>query len=247
MQKSLSIYIGLRYIGARRKSQMVSFLSAISITGLVVGVGLLIVVLSVMNGFDRELREKILGLMPQAVINHHQGIGDWQVFKHQLEQDPEIVSASPYIQQYGLLNNRNNTMAIMLYGIDPETEYKTSLIGEYVTKESFFSLQDSEPGILLGVSIAEKLQVQPQQKVMLVVPGDDGKRGASFGYFVVRGVIKSNTELDNALVLTSIEHAAALTGMPDRVTGMRLRLHDLFAAPSIVPCSEARFLLSALS
>ena len=234
MPKSLPFYIGLRYIGARRKSQMVSFLSAISITGLVVGVGLLIVVLSVMNGFDRELREKILGLMPQAVINHHDGIEDWQTLKQQLELDPEIVSASPYIQQYGLLNHRNNTMAIMLYGVDPETEYQTSLIGDYVSKESFFSLQESEPGILLGVNIAEKLQVQPQQKVMLVVPGDDGNRGASFGYFVVRGVIKSNTELDNALALTSLGHAAELTDMPERVTGMRVRLRDLFSAPSLV-------------
>lgn len=233
MQLPLPFYIGLRYTAARRKSQMVSFLSAISISGLVVGVGLLIVVLSVMNGFDRELRERILGLVPQAVINERGGLEDWQSLRQQLEQDPDIVAATPFVQLNGLINHRKNTTPVMLYGVDPEIEYSLSLIHEYVDKNTFYSLNNSEPGILLGKILAEQLQVAVTDKVMLVMPGTTHS-AATFGYFQVRGIIESNTELDNSLAITSLEQASALSSTPGRVTGLRLKLDDLFIAPEIV-------------
>ncbi len=233
MQLPLPFFIGLRYTAARRKSQMVSFLSAVSISGLVVGVGLLIVVLSVMNGFDRELRERILGLVPQAVINQRGGLEDWQSLRAQLEQDPDIVAASPFVQLNGLISHRKNTTPVMLYGVDPEIEYSLSLISEYVDKEVFYSLNSEEPGIFLGKIVAEQLEVDVSDKVMLVMPGVD-RGAATFGYFEVRGIIESNTELDNSLAITSLGQASVLSPTPGKVTGLRLKLDDLFIAPQVV-------------
>jgi ABC-type transport system, involved in lipoprotein release, permease component len=127
MTLPLPLYIGLRYTGARRRSQLVSFLSAISITGLVVGVALLVVVLSVMNGFDRELRERILGLVPQASIKHYQGVDNWPELVATLKQDARILEAAPFVQLPGLVSFRKKAEPIVLYGIDQSTSKKCPL------------------------------------------------------------------------------------------------------------------------
>ena len=101
---NLPLFIGLRYTGARRKSRSVSFLAAVSIAGLAVGVSLLVLVLSVMNGFDRELQQRILGLVPQAAVYHREKIADWQSLKNTLEQQPGVVAASPFVQLSALMN-----------------------------------------------------------------------------------------------------------------------------------------------
>jgi ABC-type transport system, involved in lipoprotein release, permease component len=106
MKVWLPLFVGLRYVGAQRRSQLVSFLSAISISGLVVGVALLVVVLSVMNGFDRELREKILGLVPQATIKHREGLDNWQYVVDQLKGNADIVGIAPFVELNGLVSFR---------------------------------------------------------------------------------------------------------------------------------------------
>ncbi len=232
---NLPFYIGLRYTGARRQSRSVSFLSGVSMAGLAVGVSLLILVLSVMNGFDRELRERILGLVPQAAIYHRQGIDDWRALRTQLEASPDVVSASPFVQLEGLVSHGKASMFVALYGFDPEAEQHVSLINDYVTPAVQKSIQSGDAVLLLGKLVAEKLGVDVDDKVMVVVPDKRrATRTPKIAYFRVAQIIESQTELDANLALTSLHHASALSSQPDRVSGLRLKLFDLFDAPRVV-------------
>lgn len=235
MSLPLSAFIGLRYTSSKRRSQSISFLSAVTITGLAVGVGLLITVLSVMNGFNRELRERILGLAPQAAIYHYDGIEDWPDTVSVLEQDPNILAAAPFVQLYALFNYRKNTEAAVLYGFDPEQERRVSILHEFVDKDLLARIQGDEPVVVLGKTIADKLGVALDQKIMVVVPSaKSGSRAPKIDYFTVAGIVESKTELDASLVLTSLARAAGFTNNKTRVTGVRLKVGDLFAAPTIV-------------
>ncbi len=233
---NLPLFIGLRYTGARRKSRSVSFLSGVSIAGLAVGVALLILVLSVMNGFDRELKQRILGLVPQAAIYHRDQIGDWRDLKARLEQRQDISAAAPFVQLSALVSFRHRAEAVSLWGFDPAAEAEVSLINDYVPREVQQGIGEGEALVLLGKHVAQQLGVEVGNKVMVVVPntGADRARTPRVAYFQVAAVIESKTQLDASLALTSLRHAAQLNGTPGRVSGLRLKIRDLFAAPSIV-------------
>jgi len=230
---NLPFFIGLRYTGAKRKSQLVSFLSAVSMSGLIVGVALLLLVLSVMNGFDRELREQILGLVPQAAVMHREGIEDWQSLKAKMEMSPGVKAAAPFVKLQGLVSHQGETSAVTLFGIDPEAERSVSLITKHLNAEQMQRLDNENGQIFLGVGIADKLKVEVGQSLLLVVPNGDGK-SPQLSYFTLGGIIESKTELDGALAITSLGQASELSTHPGRVTGIRLKLHDLFDAPKVV-------------
>ena len=230
-----SVFIGMRYVGAKRRNQLVSFLSAISMTGLVVGVALLLAVLSVMNGFDRELREKILGLVPQAAIYHREGIEDWQVLQDFVERDKNIVAAAPFVQLQSLVSFRKKSTVVSLYGIDPVEEEKVSLLRDFISPEDYKKISNINEGVVLGHTIAEKMGVEAGQRVMFVVPDQNARqRSPKVAYLNVIHVLKTDTELDGLLAITSLEQAQKLSQIGDRVSGMRLKVNDLFNAPTVV-------------
>src|SRR6187402_3520020 len=119
--------VGARYGISRRHSELVSFISRLSTAGLVIGVALLIVVMSIMNGFDRELRERILGIMPQAMVYSREGIEDYQSLIAQLKVDKRILAAAPFVRIDGLLSYQKRVAPINLFGIDPAAEAKLSV------------------------------------------------------------------------------------------------------------------------
>ncbi len=233
MKLPFPVFIGLRYSSARRGDQLVSFLSGISITGLVVGVALLVVVLSVMNGFDRELREKILALVPQAAIKHRQGIEDWQSLIVTLKKDQRIVGAAPFVQQMALVSHNKKTEAIVLYGIDPKQEGDVSDIQKYADASQLQTLAQT-PSLLLGAAVAKKIGVQQGDRLLVVVPNANASVAPEIQYVDLAGIIESNTELDNSLALSSLALAAQLSGSPHKVSGVRLKLRDLFEAHEVV-------------
>lgn len=231
---NLPLFIGLRYTGAQSKTQLVSFFSGVSICGLVVGVGLLVTVLSIMNGFDRELREKILGLVPQAAVYERGGIDDWKALQKQLQQNPGVVAAAPFVQVEGLVSFRGRAEPVVLYGLEPEQEKHVSRIAEFLDAATLARLSDDSPQLILGLNIAERLQVEEGEQVMMVVPSADNHAAPRLAYFHLLKILTTQTELDNALAITHIDQAAQLTTTPQAVTGMRLKLTDLFAARDIV-------------
>ena len=233
MSRGISAYVGLRYLGAKRRNQMVSFLNMISMLGLCLGVSLMVAVLSIMNGFDRELRERILGMVPQASIHHRQGIQDWEFVVQQVKRDTQVIDAAPYVQLNGLISHKKYTDTVSIYGIDPQQETKVSLLGDFLDSASISLLENESPHVIVGEGIARDLGVEQGDKILLVVPSTEGKKNAKLRYATVAAVLQTNTELDSQLVLTSLTTAQALSSQPG-VSGIRLKLKDLFVAPAVV-------------
>lgn len=224
--------VGSRYSISRKHSQLVSFISRLSTAGLVIGVALLIVVMSVMNGFDRELRERILGIMPQATIYHREGIADYASLITQLKQDPRILAAAPFVQIQGLFSYQKHVAPVNLFGVDPVQESRLSALEQYLPPNTFSQLSSNPHAVIIGQGIADKLHFTVGDKITLIVPrsGD----GAGILNLEVIAILKSNTNVDQTLALMNLDAAAQASEFPGRVSGIRLQVNDLFEATSIV-------------
>lgn len=247
----LSFFIGLRYTGAQRRNQLVSFISGISIFGMVISVALLVVVLSVMNGFDKELRERILTIMPQGAIYHREGITDWPALREDILQrnkttsdtmiQNSIVDAAPFVQIAGMVMYKRQVSSMLLYGVDPELQGNVSDLGNYLSGDLQTLLIDNQSDanqtstIVLGQELAKKIGVEVNQKVRVIIPQEDLTRSKpKIKRFTVVGLIQTGTEADQHLALTTIQSAQSVSLAPDRVSGMWLKLRDIFEAPHVV-------------
>lgn len=227
--------VGARYGISRKHSQLVSFISGLSTAGLVIGVALLIVVMSVMNGFDRELRERILGIMPQAMIYHREGVADYASLIEQLKQDKRVLDAAPFVQIQGLFNHQKHVAPANLFGVDPEQERKLNSLEEYLPANAFTQLTQNPQGVIVGQGIADKLRVTTGDKITLIVPrSSDSNTAPGVLMLDVVAVLKSNTNVDQTLALMNLNTASQASEFPGRVSGIRLKVNDLFEASTIV-------------
>lgn len=235
MLNKLTFLVGARYGISRRHSQLVSFISSLSIASLVIGVALLVLVMSIMNGFDRELRERILGIMPQATIYQRYGIEEPQPLIEELESHPQVLAAAPFVQLQGLLSHQKRVSPVNLFGIDPEQEAQLSSLEDYLPEQGFAQLTEASQGILIGRGIADKLQVGAGDSVSLIIPRTGGDNPTpSIRMLSVLAVFDSGTEIDHGLALMGLEQASALSEFPGTVTGIRMQVDDLFIAPQVV-------------
>lgn len=241
MKKLFSSYVwmlGIRYGLSRKHSRLVSFISRLSIFGLVVSVALLILVMSIMNGFDRELRDKILSLMPHASIYHQQGIENVTDLMQKVEQHPQVLASSPFVQLEGLVSRKKNVSPVLLFGIDPVLEGRTSSLPQLIPAEAMAKLSAQPNQIILGQGIANKLKLQVNDKITLIIPGTNNMNGQEFSprvkIMTVCAILNTQSELDNNLALMEIQQASALSLKPGKITGVRLKLDNLFQAQSIV-------------
>jgi len=235
MFTKFTFLVGARYGISSKHSQLVSFISRLSTAGLIIGVALLIVVMSVMNGFDRELRERILGIMPQATIYHREGIDDYPTLIKQLKQDPRILEAAPFVQIQGLFSYQKHVAPVNLFGVDPALETKLSTMEEYLPPNTFAKLAKNPQAVIIGQGIADKLHLGVGDTITLIIPsGVDG--GATSGILTLEVIatLKSNTNVDQSLALMNLAAAAQASGFAEKVSGIRLKVDDLFNAPSIV-------------
>lgn len=235
MLNKLTFLVGARYGISRRHSQLVSFISSLSIASLVIGVALLVLVMSIMNGFDRELRERILGIMPQATIYQRYGITEPQPLIDELQAHPQVIAAAPFVQLQGLLAHQKRVSPVNLFGIDPQQEAQLSSLKDYLPEGGFEQLTEAEQGILIGRGIAEKLQVEAGDAVSLIIPRTGGGNPTpNIRMLTVLAVFDSGTEIDHGLALMGLQQASSLSEFPGAVTGIRLQVDDLFAAPRLV-------------
>lgn len=241
MKKFFSSYVfmlGVRYGLSRKHSRLVSFISRLSIAGLVVSVALLIVVMSIMNGFDRELRTKILSLMPHASIYYQQGIDDPVPLMKTIEQHPQVVGTSPFVQLEGLVSRKKNVAPILLFGIDPQQEVRTSSLPDLIPADALAKLTSESGQIILGQGVANQLQLSVNDKVTLVIPATNSINGQEFSPRVktmtVCAILNTQSELDNNLALMEINQASAISLKPGKITGIRVKLQDLFQAQTVV-------------
>ncbi|ROS00289.1 lipoprotein-releasing system permease protein [Sinobacterium caligoides] len=236
MFDSVPVFIGLRYLGAGNKNQLVAFLSRVSMLGLVLGVALLITVLSVMNGFDRELRERILAVVPHVSIYNVSGIEDWPRLVEEGEQVAGVSAAAPFIHLQGMLMRGQKIVGVMAYGIDVQSEEQASVIGDYMVDGSFSSLSSVANGVVISQKLADKLSVTRSDRLTLVVPESNRRRGALVPRLVrleVAAIYDTGTELDNGLIYMNLSKAMTLWGDGKHVEGVRLQLDDLFAVNAV--------------
>jgi lipoprotein-releasing system permease protein len=240
------LFIGLRYTRAKRRNHFISFISLISMCGIALGVAALIVVLSVMNGFQKELRTRILGVASHVQISGPGGeLGAWQQVAEQAAKHPEVRAAAPYVAAQGMLSYDQTVRGTLVRGVLPDAEEKVADFNRYMRGSSMQVLKPGEFGIILGAELARSLQVFVGDKVTLIAPQGLVTPAAilpRLKQFKVVGLFEAGMyEYDSSLALVHMSDAQALYRMGDRVSGVRLKLDDLFAAPRV-----ARELLSRI-
>ncbi len=238
MRHPLELWIGLRDTRAKRRNHFISFISLVSMLGIAIGVMALIVVLSVMNGFERELRTRILGMASHATISAFEGgLADWQGVSARAANNPEIEALAPYVQGEAMLRMSGALSGTILRGLLPEEEAKVSQVGEHMKEGRLDDLKAGEYRIVLGSEIARALGVRSGDKVDLMIPQASITPAGvvpRFRRFTVSGIFEIGMyEFDRGLVLIHLADAQALYRMGASVTGVRLKLHDLFQAPRV--------------
>jgi lipoprotein-releasing system permease protein len=238
MFRPLEIFIGLRYTRAKRRNHFISFISFISMAGIALGVMALITVLSVMNGFEQELRTRILGVASHSVITSAgAGMRDWQLLSPMLKQYPEIVGMAPYIGAEGMLTANGGVSGSMVRGILPAEEPKVSSLAQDMVVGRLEDLMPGEFNVILGSELARKLGVQIGDKVTLVTPQATMTPVGimpRLKRFNVVGIFEAGMyEYDSALALIHLDDAAKLFLAPGEVSGLRLKLDNLFEAPAL--------------
>ena len=230
-----ALRVGFRYAGSSHRGALVAFISRVSMLGLVLGVALLIVVLSVMNGFDRELRERILSLVPHVSLQPLTPVGDWHALAAAIEAHPEVLAAAPYVDLQGLLMYRGSVVPVLLHGADPAAEARISAIGAYLQAGSLEALDADADQLILSESLARRLGVGAGDGLLLLVPDANAQGQVLPRATRVRlaGIYRTGTEVDNTLALTGLRTAMRLRGDPAAVQGVRFQVRDLFAAPRV--------------
>ncbi len=239
MFKPLILYIGLRYTRAKRRTQFISFITLTSVLGIALGVTALIAVLSVMNGFEAELRERILGMTSHSTITENSGrLTHWKVIEQQLKDTPHVEGIAPFIRGQVMVNAGRQVSGTMLRGVNPLYEPRVSEVANKMLLGA--KLTDLIPGkfqIVLGAELAAYLGVFVGDKVTVISPQLNSTPAGilpRLRRFTVVGVFKVGMyEYDRNMALIHIDDAAKLFRLGEQVSGIRLKLDDVFNAPTL--------------
>ena len=231
--------LGTRYLRATQGRGFLSFISVVSVLGLAIGVAVLIVVLSVMNGFERELKTRILSVTSHATLMGLDGaLKDWRADQAQALKMPEVLAAAPYIEAQALLMHGEHTAGTTVRGVQPEQERRAVGLAQHIEGGRIEDLADGGYRIILGDALATALAAHIGDDVVLIAPkGDATPAGIEprMRRFHVAGIFHSGMyEFDRALALVNLHDAARVYQMGDRVSGLRLALRDPFMAPRLV-------------
>lgn len=232
------LFIGLRYTRAKRKNHFISFISLTSMIGIALGVAALIVVLSVMNGFQSELRTRILGVASHLEITGASNqLSQWELLASQVESQPEVKASAPYVIAQGMLSFGQGVQGAIVRGVLPNMEDKVADIGKHMKAGALSDLQSGEFNIVLGADLAMLLGASIGDKVVLMAPqGQFTPAGVvpRIKQFNVVGLFQIGMyEYDAGLSFIHLDDAAKLYRMGENVSGLRLKLDDLFEAPEI--------------
>lgn len=235
MYKPYPLFIGLRYVAAKRRNQLVSFISMIAMLGMTVGVALLILVLSVMNGFDREMQTRILGLVPHITILSYSTGQDWQAIEAVVRAHPEVRAIAPFTQLNAMLLRGTEVEGVQVFGIDPARERAVSIIQNYIGDEDLDALAGDSDGIILGSALARRLQLKTGATVNLMVSSESssGRVSPRFARLQVKAIFDTGTEIDQSVALIGIEKSRQLMPADKQLMGLRVSVNNTFDAPRI--------------
>lgn len=233
------IWLGTRYLRSTHRRGFVSFVAGISVIGLMLGVAVLIVVLSVMNGFERELRSRMLAVTSHATLMGLEGtLNDWQHARELALQTPGVTHAVPYIESQAMIAQGSRVLGVGLRGVDPLLEREATGLAERLVEGDFARLEAGQWNVVLGATLAKELALTLGDQVVLIVPeGSVTPEGVvpRMRRLTVAGIFDSGMyEFDRGLVLLHLADAARLLRMQGEVSGLRLALTDPLEAPSRV-------------
>ncbi len=237
MFKPFPLFVGLRYTRAKRRSRFMSLFSAFSVAGFTLGVTVLIIVLSVMNGFEKELRTRILGMIPHGNIIGIEPIDNWPELVDMAKENEQVIAASPYVDLQGMLSNRGEVQGVLISGIEPDLESQISIVNDHMVEGQLNDLKAGEFGIILGLRLARQLGVNVGEKIIMVLPEASVTPGGIYPRlkrFTVVGIFEVRAEVDAWLALIHVEDAAVLAKIKGKVHGLRLKVADLFKAHQVV-------------
>jgi lipoprotein-releasing system permease protein len=232
------LFVGLRYTRAKRRTHFISFISLVSMLGIALGIAALITVMSVMNGFEKEIRARILGAAAHIqMLGPESGLADWEALAAAARKNPEVVGAAPFVQAQGLLSTGTAVRGVFVRGIVPQLEDQVAEFGSHMRSGSLEALKPGGFGIVIGVGIARALALSVGDRVTLISPqGQVTPAGLMprLKQFTVVGVFQlDHNEYDSALALTRMEDAQVLYRLEGTVSGVRLKVRDVDRAPEV--------------
>jgi lipoprotein-releasing system permease protein len=236
MARAVALYLGGRYASMRSRNALVGFISLLTVSGLALGVAVLITVLSVMNGFDRELQQRVLGLVPHLTVttprlNALQTEAEWQPLRELIDRTPGVTGTAPFLQLQGMLLAHGHSKGILLNGVDPPQESAVSIINNFMQQGSLNELADREYRIALGSNLAEELEVGIGDRVTLVstvvsiTPMGEMTHSKPFTVAAIFGV---GSQLDSNLALVHMADAQRLYRLGNDIHGFRVQTQNLF-------------------
>jgi lipoprotein-releasing system permease protein len=242
---STSVFLGWRFFAGRERNALVSFISAVSIAGLSLAIALLIVVLSVMNGFEKEFRERILGLAPHATLWFAAPIDDWQGIVSSLESEADVIRAQPIIEFKAMAVAANRVQPVLVQGVDYSKvstlmkAYLGSSQQEGTAKHQATVL--AEKNLVIGAGLAKQLALSAGDKLRLMVPdssainssGFDAASHAVSHSFILSDTLQTGTEIDNGIALINLSDAARISQLGSQIQGIQLQVVDIFQARHI--------------
>lgn len=244
MLNPVELFVGLRYLRAKRRTRFVSFITLISLIGISLGVAALIVILSVMNGFEGELRIRLLSMSAHGSVAAADGTTEnWESLLREVEAEPGVKAAAPFIQMEGMIQSGKNLVAIMVHGVQPSYEQELSGDSINMVDGSLNVLQTGERSIILGRLLAYELGAKIGDSIVLLVPKPvgDGTLQPVLERFVTRGIFEVGTkDHDAVLALVHADDVAQILGLGSTVSSVRFRADDVLAAPAIARSLQSK-------
>ena len=244
MINPVELFVGLRYLRAKRRTRFVSFITLISLVGIALGVAALIVILSVMNGFEGELRNRLLSMSAHGTVTAAAGVtDDWATLVDEMRAEPGIAAAAPLVQMEGMMQSGSELLAVLIHGVDPA--FEEPLSGDLINmvEGELDVLQTGSRSIVLGRILAYELGVRIGDGVVLLIPRPvgDGTLQPVLERFVLRGVFEVGLQdHDGKLALVHISDAAKIQQLGDAVHAVRFRADEVMAAPRIARALQQR-------
>ena len=237
MINPVELFVGLRYLRAKRRTRFVSFITLISLLGIALGVAALIVILSVMNGFEAELRSRLLSMSAHGTVTGPNRVTEgWRELVDEVSAEPGVAAAAPFVQMEGMIQSGRDLRPVLVHGVDPA--FETSLSGDMVNliEGRLDVLQPESRSIILGRLLALDLGVRIGDGVVLLIPrpAGDGTLQPVLERFILRGVFEAGLQdHDDLLALVSAQDAAGILGIEGEMSAVRFRADDVMAAPAI--------------
>jgi lipoprotein-releasing system permease protein len=238
MFRPLSLYIGSRFSRAKQRNRMVSFISISSILGIAVGVAVIIIGLSAMNGFERELQNRVLAVIPHGELEAVKApLTEWQPILETVKKHPRVTGAAPYVLFTALLEKGSNLKAVQVRGVNPKEEIQVSALPQYVKDNAWQSFAAGNKQIIVGQGVAQKLQIGVGDWITAMIPNSDPEKKLRAPHRIrlqVSGLLALGGQIDHNFAIIPLADAQQYLSMGEGVSGISLNVDNVLDAQSIV-------------